>query len=95
MHERKEKEMKVRMRNSKDVNAVCCGCGESKDNVLDMFDLQVGDNIFTICDECNEALLVKCLKAECMKNGRVKSSSDMRIIRKRAEREREKRKGHN
>ena len=95
MHERKEKEMKVRMRNSKDVNAVCCSCGESKDNVLDMFDLQVGESVLTVCDECNEALLMKCLKAECMKNERVKSARDMAIIRKRVERERGKRKGYN
>lgn len=76
--------MAIRMRNSKDPNSVCCECGDHRKEVLDMFDVCVGGNIFTICDRCNEVLLHKTLCAECAKNGRVKSPQDMAIIRKRA-----------
>ena len=71
------------MRNNTKSGAICCECGESQDQVLNMFDLCIGDNIFTICDACNEKLFRKCLSAECMKNARIKSQKDMAIIRKR------------
>lgn len=73
----------IKMRNNTKSDAVCCECGEGQKEVLNMFDLCVGGNIFTICDACNEKLLSKCLSAEVMKNGRVKSQKDMAIIRKR------------
>lgn len=76
--------MAIRMRNSKDPNSVCCECGEHRKEVLDMFDVCVGGNIFTICDRCNEALFYKTLNAECYKNGRVKTPEDMKVMRKRA-----------
>lgn len=79
-----ESKMAIRMRNSKDPNSVCCECGNGRRQVLDMFDICIGGNIFTICDECNEVLLHKTLTAECNKNNRVKSPEDMAIIRKRA-----------
>lgn len=71
------------MRNNTKPDAICCECGESQKEVLSMFDLCVGGSIFTICDTCNEKLFNKCLRAEVMKNGRVKSQQDMAIIRKR------------
>ena len=76
--------MAIKMRNNKDRDAYCCECGHHRSEVLDMFDICVGGNIFTICDECNEALLYKTLCAECHKNGRVKTQDDMRVMRKRA-----------
>lgn len=75
--------MAIKMRNNTKSSAICCECGESQDQVLNMFDLCIGGNIFTICDACNEKLFRKCLSAECMKNARVKSQKDMAIIRKR------------
>ena len=75
--------MAIKMRNNTKLDAICCECGEGQKNVLNMFDLCIGGTIFTICDECNEKLFSKCLSAECMKNGRVKSQHDMAIIRKR------------
>lgn len=75
--------MAIKMRNNTKSGAICCECGESQDQVLNMFDLCIGDNIFTICDACNEKLFRKCLSAECMKNARIKSQKDMAIIRKR------------
>lgn len=50
-----------------------------------MFDLCIGGTIVTVCDVCNEQILMKTLKAECLKNNRVKSGHDMSIIRKRGQ----------
>lgn len=80
--------MSVKMRNNKNESAVCCECGESQEQVLNMFDVCIGGNIFTICDRCNEELLKKCLSAECMKNARTKTQKDMVIIRRRKKKER-------
>lgn len=78
--------MAIKMRNNKDANSVCCECGEHRKDVLDMFDLCIGGNIFTICDACNEKVFYKCLNAECYKNGRVKSQHDIAIINRRKSR---------
>lgn len=78
--------MAIKMRNNKNKNAVCCECGETQKEVLDMFDICIGGNIFTVCDACNETLLYKTLRAECYKNGRVKEQRDMAIINKRKNR---------
>lgn len=76
--------MAIKMRNNKENDSFCCECGDHRSDVLDMFDLCIGGNVFTICDVCNEQLLNKTLKAECAKNARVKTPEDMRVIRKRA-----------
>lgn len=76
----------IKMRNNTKPEAICCECGEGQKEVLNMFDLCIGGNIFTICDVCNEKIFSKCLSAEVMKNGRVKSQHDMAIIRKRKNR---------
>lgn len=76
--------MAIRMRNNRQSDSICCECGKSRREVLDMFDICIGDNIFTICDICNEVLLFKTLRAECNKNARVKTPEDMKIMRKRA-----------
>lgn len=76
--------MAIKMRNNKDLNSVCCECGDRRKDVLDMFDLCVGGNIITVCDVCNEKILVKTLRAECAKNERVKMPSDLAIMRRRA-----------
>lgn len=78
--------MAIKMRNNTKPDAICCECGESQKEVLNMFDLCIGGNIFTICDACNEKLFSKCLNAECLKNSRVKSQRDMAIIHKRKNR---------
>lgn len=79
--------MAIKMRNNTESNARCCECGDKQGEVLNMFDLCIGDTVFTICDVCNEKIFSKCLKAEVMKNGRVKSQHDMSIIRKRKTKE--------
>ena len=75
--------MAIRMRNNTS-DSICCNCGDKSDDVLNMFDICVADNMFTICDRCNRELLNKVLKAECLKNSRTKTSHDMLIIRRRA-----------
>ncbi len=76
--------MAIKMRNNKELDSICCECGDHRKDVLDMFDLCIGGNIITICDVCNEQILNKTLKAEVAKNGRVKTQEDMRVLRKRA-----------
>ena len=69
--------MAIKMRNNTDKDACCCECGETQKEILNMFDLCIGGEIFTICDACNEVLFYKTLRAECYKNGRVKSQHDI------------------
>lgn len=75
--------MAIKMRNNTDKEAFCCECGDTQNEVLNMFDLCIADTIFTICDVCNEKIFNKCLSAECMKNGRVKYPRDIQIINRR------------
>ena len=44
-----EKSMAIKMRRNTKSDAICCECGEGKKEVLEMFDVCVGKNIFTIC----------------------------------------------
>ena len=76
----------IKMRNNTKPDAICCECGESQKEVLNMFDLCICGNIFTICDVCNEKIFSKRLSAEGMKTGRVKSHHDMGVNRKRKSR---------
>lgn len=78
--------MAIKMRHNKDKEAFCCECGSGQDDSLGMYDICIGGTILTICDVCNEKIFSKCLSAEVMKNGRVKSQHDMAIIRKRKNR---------
>lgn len=78
--------MAIKMRNNKDMDSVCCNCGDTRRDTLEMFDLCIGKTIVTFCDVCNEQILDKTLKAECNKNARVKSAEDMRVLRKRSAR---------
>jgi len=75
--------MAIKMRNNTKPDSVCCECGQTRKKVLDMFDVCVGGNIFTICDLCNDALFYKTLRANCYTNGRVKSKEDIHIINQR------------
>lgn len=75
--------MAIKMRNNTQEDAVCYECGEEQKNVLNMYDMCIGDTIFTFCDECNEKILDKCLKAVCERNHRTKTPRDMAVIRRR------------
>lgn len=67
------------MRVRKDKEGICKCCGNTSNQVLDMFDLCLGDTIITLCDECNEKLFSKTLKASVYVNGRVMSKKDIAI----------------
>lgn len=77
--------MPIKMRHNNKEDAMCCECGAGQNDSIDMFDICIGGDIHTLCDLCNEQVLNKTLHAECYKNGRVKSSKDMRVKRIRKE----------
>ena len=77
--------MGIKMRTLKgDTDIVCKVCGATRKDSLEMFEIMFTEKAkITICDLCNEKLFNKCLSAECMKNGRVKSQRDIKIINER------------
>lgn len=76
--------MAIKMRVNKDGDDVRCQCcNKSRKNSLEMFDIMVGNTYLRICDQCNEVLFGKTLKATCMVNRKLKSPADMAVIRKR------------
>ena len=79
--------MKIKMRVNKSKNddseIKCASCGKNKNQVLNMFDLKIGNIIVQICDECNQDLFSKTLKANVFVNERLKSKRDIAIINKR------------
>lgn len=75
--------MAIKMRNNKDQDAVCCECGGTQEEVLNMFDLLVGGDVFTVCDVCNEKIFYKTLQANVIKDSRTKTQREIGIIRRR------------
>ena len=76
--------MAIKMRVNKDGDDIMCQCcNQSRKNSLEMFDMMVGNTYLRICDQCNEVLFSKTLKATCMVNHKLKSPADMAVIRKR------------
>lgn len=70
---------RIKMRVSK--NDCCCSsCNAKRKESLEMFDICIGNVILTLCDECNDELFRKTLKASCIVNGKLKSTEDMKII---------------
>ena len=72
--------MAIKMRVRKDNKGVCKACECEANKALDMFDICIGDEIVTVCDECVNALFTKMLKATNYTNGRLKSQQDIAII---------------
>ena len=77
----------IKMRTNKEGDCTCDTCGEKRKNVIAMYDLMLGDKLITICDDCNETLLSKSLKASCLVQGKTKSKMDMQIMDRRRKRE--------
>lgn len=73
---------KIRMRINKH-NTVCETCGDGSSQVLEMFDLMIGDTVHTLCDRCVDKLFSKTLTAVCGVDHKLKSQHDLAIIRKR------------
>ena len=70
---------RIKMRVSKN-DCWCSSCGAKRKQSLEMFDICIGNMIFTLCDECNDELFRKTLKASCIVNGKLKTDEDMKII---------------
>lgn len=76
--------MAIKMRTIRDPDIICKICGNSKKQSLEMFEIMFTDKArIILCDICNEQLLHKTLKASCNVNNRLKSKSDINIIKKR------------
>lgn len=73
---------KIRMRINKH-DTVCETCGDGSSQVLEMFDLMIGDTVHTICDRCVNKIFRKTLTAVCGVDHKIKSQHDLAIIRKR------------
>lgn len=73
----------IRMRTNKNPSSTCCECGKERAKVIEMFDIKIGKHLVTVCDECNDILFDKTLKASCRKNGKIKDKREMSIIRQR------------
>lgn len=75
---------KIRMRVCKDEEAVCKVCGKPKSKSLEIFELSFTEKqIIRICDDCNNELFNKSLRASCMVSHRLKSNRDIKIIQER------------
>lgn len=81
--------MAVRMRVSKDDNAVCASCGATIKQSLDIFDIKIGSEIVTLCDDCMNVLMTKALNATCYTNGRIKQPNEIKKINDRSRRKRQ------
>lgn len=74
---------KIKMRVNKHDDAICKTCLSKKNESLEMYDLNFAGTIITICDQCNNVLFSKSLKASCRLDNKLKSSSDINIINRR------------
>lgn len=74
---------KIRMRINKHDTVNCETCGDGSSQVLEMFDLMIGNTVHTICDRCVNKLFSKTLTAVCGVDHKIKSQHDLAIIRKR------------
>lgn len=83
--------MAIKMRVSKNDDAACASCGATIKQSLDMFDVKVGSEIITLCDDCMNALMVKSLNATCYTNGRIKQPDEIKKINDRSRRKRQRR----
>lgn len=73
----------IKMRVNKKDDSICDICHKSRNQVLDMFDLNINGHITTLCDLCNDSLFSKTLKANCYTNSRLKDKHDIKVIQNR------------
>lgn len=73
---------KIKMRVNHNENSTCDLCQTKWKFTSEMYDLCINKNIFTICMDCSNDLLMKLLKADCLFNGKVKSAEDLKRIRR-------------
>lgn len=70
----------IKVRHTVNKDALCCECGANKDEVLNMFDFCIGENIFHICNFCNEKLSERSNHVLCFVNRRVKTRREISVI---------------
>lgn len=70
----------IRIRINKQEHMSCVNCLSPRNKSLELYDIQIGELIQTICDECMSVLNHKSLIAVCNLNGKVKNPRDMKII---------------
>lgn len=77
--------MAIKMRTIKgDTEAICKICGNDRSHSLEIFEIMFTEKAkITICDLCNEELLLKTIKASCLVNSKTKTKEDMKVIRQR------------
>lgn len=71
--------MSIKMKVNNKLEAKCCNCGRGQKQSVDMFDVMVGKQRFTICDACNDLLFTKTLNASCYRDHRVKGDKDISV----------------
>lgn len=76
----------IKMRVSKDNEAMCTSCMASRQTSVEMLDIAIGKTIVSVCDLCNKELFTKVLTADCNVNAKIKTPRDMKVINKRLER---------
>lgn len=81
--------MAIKMRVSKNADVVCASCGATIDRSVDIFDIKIGSEIVTLCDDCMSILMTKALNATCYTNGRVKQPNEIKKINDRSRRKRQ------
>lgn len=55
----------------------CEFCNQEWKNVEEMYNLKIGDEIYTICRGCVQQLFQKLLTADCRYMGKIKSKEDI------------------
>lgn len=61
----------------------CSVCGAEDKHSLQIYDIKIGDIQFHICDECNEVLMIKTLRATTSLNAKLKSKKDLAVLHER------------
>lgn len=66
-----------KMRVNVKTDSECEFCGAKWKNVEEMYDLKIGNEINTICRDCEQQLFLKLLTADCKYIGKLKSKEDI------------------
>lgn len=72
--------MSIKMRLNESRDSLCDNCKRGQNDVLNIFDVRIGNTTFVLCDSCIESLFNRCLHAITFVNGRIKSKKDLAII---------------
>ena len=68
----------IKMRVNTSKSSICNECGTKYKDTLEMYDLVLCGQQFTLCKDCVEVLFHKTLKADCMYNAKLKSQEELK-----------------